>query len=159
MQCSAGKVLASIFEIVYCEIFIDHLEKKNSITGEHYVTLVHELNKDIKKILPDLRRKFGSIMTTHRPGSTIRATVKIVSLGNKLLSQCPHSMGLGPTSCYLFSINLKIWFKRKRFHSNKEAYRQRKPFFADYHKSHYTMGVNWKKVDGQKKYRLGVQVL
>ena len=48
-QQSAGKVLASVFWDAHGVIFIDHLEKRRTITGTHYTTLFDQLVQEIRK--------------------------------------------------------------------------------------------------------------
>jgi len=65
-QCSAGKVMASVFWDAHGIIFIDYLQKGRTVTGEYYVALLDKLNDEIKKKLIWRRKKFCTIIITHR---------------------------------------------------------------------------------------------
>ena len=65
--------MASIFWDVLGILIIDYLEKEKTITGECYITLLDELNEEYK---------------------SIKAIVKLDSLGYELLPPAPHSADL-----------------------------------------------------------------
>jgi hypothetical protein len=56
-QRSAGKVMASVFWDARGIIFIDYLEKGQTINSEYYIVLLERLNDEIKIKRPYLRKK------------------------------------------------------------------------------------------------------
>lgn len=57
MQKSAGKVIASIFRDMHSIIFIDSLNKGNTINSYYYVALLENLKKLIAKKCRHLKKK------------------------------------------------------------------------------------------------------
>jgi [histone H3]-lysine36 N-dimethyltransferase SETMAR len=57
MQWSASKVVISVFWNARGIIFIDYLEKGQTINSEYYKALLERLNDEIKKIRPHLKMK------------------------------------------------------------------------------------------------------
>jgi len=54
---SAGKVMASVFWYAEGILFIDYLEKGNTITPEYYSNLLTTLDKKIREKRPGLQKK------------------------------------------------------------------------------------------------------
>jgi len=64
---SAGKVMASVFWDAEGILFIDYLEKGQTITGEYYFNLLTRLDGKIREKRPGLKRKKSSFVTTMHP--------------------------------------------------------------------------------------------
>jgi hypothetical protein len=56
-QRSAGKVMASVFWDARGIMLIDYLEKGYTINSEYYIALLKQLNDEIKKKRPHLKKK------------------------------------------------------------------------------------------------------
>ena len=53
---SAGKVMATVFWNARGIIYIDYLEKRQTITGAYHATILHRLSEEIKKKCPLLKK-------------------------------------------------------------------------------------------------------
>jgi hypothetical protein len=60
-QRSAGKVMASVFWDARGIIFIDYLEKGQTINSEYYISLLERLSEEIKKKWLHLKKKKSSV--------------------------------------------------------------------------------------------------
>lgn len=142
--------MASVFWDAHSIIFIDYLEKEKTITGEYYVMLLDKLDEEIKKKRPRLKKKKILFHHDNAPAhSSVKAMVKLDSLGYELLPHPPYSPDLAPSDYYLFP-NLKRWLQGKRFHTNEEVILETDAYFADFDKLYYSRGIKmledrWKK--------------
>jgi hypothetical protein len=81
-QRSAGKVMASVFLDMRGIIFIDYLEKGQTINSDYYIALLERLTDEIKKKRPHLKKKtvlfHQDNVSVHKP---IKTTAKRHELG------------------------------------------------------------------------------
>jgi [histone H3]-lysine36 N-dimethyltransferase SETMAR len=80
-------------------IFIDYLEKDQSIHSEYNIALLERLNDKFKKICPHLKKKkvlfHQDNASVHK---SIKTTVKLHELGYELFSHPPYSPDLAPVT-------------------------------------------------------------
>ena len=126
-QCSAGKVMVSIFWDAHNIIFIEYLEKRKTIVGKYYVTLLDKLDKEIEKKWPHLDRKEILFYQDNAPAhSSIKAwwnwilCITNCFLIHLILQICPPAISI----CFL------VWedgFKERDFTPMRSSYRKRTP--------------------------------
>jgi hypothetical protein len=106
-QRSAGKVIASVFWYAHGIIFIDYLEKGQTINSDYYIALLERLNAEIKKKRPHLKKKkvlfHQDNALCHKSNKT---TAKLHELSYELLPHPPYSPDRAPSDLFLFA-NLK----------------------------------------------------
>ncbi|GBL87739.1 hypothetical protein AVEN_81350-1 [Araneus ventricosus] len=63
---SVSKVMATVFWDASGILYVDYLEKGQTINGEYYASLLHRLREEINEKCPHLaKKKFSSIKTMH----------------------------------------------------------------------------------------------
>ena len=138
---SAGKVMATVFWDSRGIIFIDYLEKGETITGAYYASLLDRLNNEIKKKRPHLTKKK---VLLHQENARVHtcavAMAKIESLRFELLEHPPYSPDLAPCDYFLFP-NLKKWLGGKRFESNEDVITQTNAYFEELPPSYFKDGL------------------
>ena len=139
---SAGKVMATVFWDSRGIIFIDYLEKGETITGAYYASLLDRLNNEIKEKRPHLTKKK---VLLHQDNARVHtctvAMAKIESLRFELLEHPPYSPDLAPCDYFLFP-NLKKWLGGKRFESNEDVIAQTNAYFEELPPSYFKDGLN-----------------
>lgn len=138
---SAGKVMATVFWDSQGIIFIDYLQKGQTITGAYYVTLLDRLGEELRTKRPRLARKKVLFHQDNAPvhKSTV-AMAKLHELGFGLLPHPPYSPDLAPSDFFLFP-NLKIWLGGKRFSSNEEVIATVDKYFEGLETSFFSEGI------------------
>ena len=68
---SAGKVMASVFWYAEGILFIDYLEKGNTITPEYYSNLLTTLDKKFVRKVQVCKRKTSSLIRTMHPPTKV----------------------------------------------------------------------------------------
>jgi [histone H3]-lysine36 N-dimethyltransferase SETMAR len=140
-QRSAGKVIASVFWYAHGIIFIDYLEKGQTINSDYYIALLERLNAEIKKKRPHLKKKkvlfHQDNALCHKSNKT---TAKLHELGYELLPQPPYSPDLAPSDLFLFA-NLKKMLAGKKFSTNDEVITETEAYFEAMSKSYYKNGI------------------
>lgn len=138
---SAGKVLATVFWDARGIIFIDYLEKGQTITGEYYASLLDRLNEKIQEKRPHLKKKK---ILFHQDNARVHtcavSMAKIQELKFELVDHPPYSPDLAPSDFFLFP-NLKKWLAGQRFMSNEEIVTQTNVYFEELPKSYFSDGL------------------
>jgi len=100
---SAGKVMALVFWDAEGILFIDYLEKGNTITSEYYSNLLTRPDKKIREKRPGLQKKKSSFIRTIHPSRKVFWSIgKLRDLHYELLEHPPYSPDLAPSDFYLF---------------------------------------------------------
>jgi [histone H3]-lysine36 N-dimethyltransferase SETMAR len=103
-QRSAGKVMASVFWDVRGIIFIDYLEKGQTINNVYYIALLERLNNKIKKKRPHLKKTKVLFHQDHALcHKSIKTTAKLHESGYELLPHPPYSPVLAPSDFFLLA--------------------------------------------------------
>jgi [histone H3]-lysine36 N-dimethyltransferase SETMAR len=110
--------LASVLRDEHGIIFIDYLEKGQTINSEYDMALLERLNDEIKKKPGSIRRKK---VRFHQDNAlchkSIKTTAKLHELGYDLLPHPPYSPDLAPSDLILFA-DLKRMLAGKKFSTN-----------------------------------------
>jgi histone-lysine N-methyltransferase SETMAR len=138
---SAGKVMASVFWDVEGILFIDHLEKGKTTTGEYYSNLLTRPDEKIREKRPGLQMKKIIFHQDNAPShKSVLAMGKLRDLHYEFLEHPPYSPDLAPSDFYLFP-KLKLFLAGQRFSSNQEAIAAVEGYHADLRKNHYMDGI------------------
>lgn len=140
-QQSAGKVMASVFWDVHGVIFIDNLEKGNTINSEYYIALLERLKAEIAKKPPHMAKKIFLFHQDNAPcHKSIKTMAKLHELNFKFLPHPPYSPDLASSDYWLFA-ELKKMFAGKKFRTNEEVIAETEAFFEAKDKSFYKSGI------------------
>lgn len=138
---SANKVMATVFWDARGIIYIDYLEKGNTITGQYYAELLQRLKHEVQIKRPHLAKKKILFHHDNAPAhSSIVAMSKIHELKFELMLHPPYSPDLAPSDYYLFP-NLKKWLGGKRFKSNEEVIEAVNEYFEELDESTFKTGI------------------
>jgi [histone H3]-lysine36 N-dimethyltransferase SETMAR len=106
--------MASVFWDVRGVIFIDYLEKGNTINSEYYIALLERLMAEIAKKRPHLQKKKVLFHQDNTPcHKSIKTMAKLHELNFELLPQPPYSPDLAPRGYWLFADLKKILAGKK----------------------------------------------
>ncbi|KAL7723768.1 hypothetical protein ACLKA6_017266 [Drosophila palustris] len=123
-QQLAGKVMASVFWDAHGIIFIDYLQKGQTINSDYYMALLERLKDKIAKKRPHMAKKKVLFHQDNAPcHKSMKTMAKLNELGFELLPHPPYSPDLAPSDYWLFA-NLKKMLRGKRFRSNDEQQNQ-----------------------------------
>lgn len=140
-QQSAGKVMASVFWDAHGIIFIDYLQKGQTINSDYYIALLERLKAEIAKKRPHLKKKkvlfHQDNAPCHKSGKTM---AKIYELGYELLPHPPYSPDLAPSDYFLFA-DLKRMLAGKKFKTDDEVIAETEAYFEDKPKEYYRSGI------------------
>lgn len=138
---SGGKVMATVFWDSQGIIYIDYLEKRKTITGQHYANFLDKFDAVLKDKRPHLKNKKVLFHHDNAPAHSSRLVVaKLTQLRYELLSHHPYSLDLASCDLFLFP-NLKKWLGGKRFGSNDEVIAATEGYFSDFQKSYFLDGL------------------
>jgi len=138
---SAGKVMATVFWDSEGIIFIDYLQKDQTITGEYYTILLNRLDEELRTKWPRLaRKKVFFHQDNARVHTCIVAMAKLHELRFELLPHSPYSPDLAPCDFILFP-NFKIWLGGKRFSSDEEVIAAVDEYFQGLESSYFSEGI------------------
>jgi [histone H3]-lysine36 N-dimethyltransferase SETMAR len=130
--------LASVLRDARGIIFIDYLEKDQSIHSEYNISLLERLNDKFKKKRPHLKKKK---VLFHAPfHKSIKTTAKLHELGYELFSHPPYSPDLAPSDFFEFA-DLKRILAGMKFTTNEEAIAETEAYFEAISKSYYKNGI------------------
>ncbi|KAL1460741.1 hypothetical protein WDU94_012693 [Cyamophila willieti] len=139
---SAGKVMATVFWDARGVIFVDYLEKGQTINSAYYVTLLDTLNEKLKEKRPHLGKKKVLFHQDNAPVHTSTTSMaKLHELRWELLPHPPYSPDLAPCDYHLFP-NLKKWLGGKKFASNTDLIEAVNGYFEGLDQSSYAAGIN-----------------
>lgn len=140
-QQSAGKVMASVFWDARGIIFIDYLEKGQTINSDYYTALLEQLKDEIAKKRPHLKKKKVLFHQDNAPcHRSITTMAKLHELGYELLPHPPYSPDLAPSDFFLFA-DLKRMLAGKKFRTNEEVIAEVEAYFEVKDKSYYRNGI------------------
>jgi histone-lysine N-methyltransferase SETMAR len=122
-QQSAGKIMAAVLWDKQGIIFIDYIEKGNTINSEYYIVLLERLKAKIAIKRPHMAKK---IILFHQDNAH--------ELKIELLLHPPYSLDLVPSDYWLFA-NLKKILAGKKFRSNEEVISETEDYFETKDKS------------------------
>ena len=121
-QMSAGKVLASVFWDAHGILFIDYLEKGETINSEYYLALLVSLKEEFAKKRPQMKKKKAPLRQENPPCyKSIATMAKLHELHFKLCPHPPYSPDL----------------QGKKFGSNVEVITETEAYFKAKDKSFY----------------------
>lgn len=138
---SAGKVMASVFWDAKGVVFVDYLEKGQTINGEYYSNLLRQLREAIKKKRPG---KLTKGVLYHQdnapPHKSVVAMATVRDCGFELVPHPPYSPDLAPSDFHLFP-NLKKQLAGKHFDSDDDVISAVTDFFDDQEETFYKTGI------------------
>ena len=119
MQISAGKVLFSVFWDMLGILFIDYLEKGRTMNSEYYIALLVDLNEEINKKQPQMKKEKVLFHHDSTPcHKSIAMMAKLCELHFELLPHPPYPPDLVSRDYWLFADLRKI-LQGKRFDSSE----------------------------------------
>ena len=128
-QTSAGKVLASVFWDAQGIIFVDYLEKGQTINSDYYINLLERLKAEIAEKRPHLAKKKILFHQDNAPcHKSMKTMAKLHELCFELLPHPPYSPDLAPSDYWLFA-DLKKMLRGKRFGSSDEVIAETNAYF------------------------------
>ena len=140
-QQLAGKVMASVFWDAHGIIFIDYLQKGQTINSDYYIALLERLKDEIAKKRPHMAKKKVLFHQDNAPcHKSMKTMAKLNELGFELLPHPPYSPDLAPSDYWLFA-DLKKMLRGKRFGSNDEVIAETNAYFEGKEKSFYKGGI------------------
>ena len=140
-QQSAGKVMASVFWDAHGIIYIDYLQKGQTINSDYYIALLDRLKKEIALKRPHLARKKVLFHQDNAPcHKSMKTMVKLNELGFELLPHPPYSPDLAPSDYFLFA-DLKRYLSGKKFKTNAEVEAETEAYFKAQSKQYYKTGI------------------
>ena len=155
---SAGKVIASVFWDAKGIVFIEYLQKGETINGEYYAKLLKELRQAIKSKRPGKLTKGVLLHQDNAPAhKSLVAMSAVHDCGFELIDHPPYSPDLAPSDYFLFP-NLKKHLARKRYETNDDVISVVEDFFEGQEENFYATGIRalqhrWKKcVDRRGDY-------
>ncbi|KAL7723955.1 hypothetical protein ACLKA6_019947 [Drosophila palustris] len=103
-QQLAGKVMASVFWDAHGIIFIDYLQKGQTINSDYYMALLERLKAEIAKKRPHMAKKKVLFHQDNAPcHKSMKTMAKLNELGFELLPHPPYSPDLAPSDYWLFA--------------------------------------------------------
>ena len=121
--------MASIFWDAHGILFIDYLEKGETINSDYYMALLYRLNAEIKKKRPHMQKKKVLFHQDNAPcHESMKTIVKLNELSFKLLPHPLYSPDLA-SSDYWFFADLKKMLRGNRFGSNEEVIAETEAYF------------------------------
>jgi [histone H3]-lysine36 N-dimethyltransferase SETMAR len=129
--------LASVIRDARGIIFIEYLEKGQTINSEYYIAFLERLNDEIKKKHSHLKKKKVLFTPVHK---SVKTTAKLHELGYELLPYPPYSPDLAPSDFFLFA-DLKRMLAGKKFSTNEEVIAETEAYFEAKEKSYYKNGI------------------
>ncbi|KAL7725918.1 hypothetical protein ACLKA6_000684 [Drosophila palustris] len=103
-QQLAGKVMASVFWDAHGIIFIDYLQKGQTINSDYYMALLERLKDEIAKKRPHMAKKKVLFHQDNAPcHKSMKTMAKLNELGFELLPHPPYSPDLAPSDYWLFA--------------------------------------------------------
>ena len=140
-QMWAGKVMAHVFWDPHGVLFIDYLEKGETINSERYIGQLMRLKNEMGEKRLQMKKKKVLFHQDNVPCHKSLATIaKLNKLSFKLLPHPPYSPDLPNSECYLFA-DLKKMLQGKRFYSNEEVITETNAYFKAKYKSFYKKGI------------------
>lgn len=140
-QMSAGKVMASVFWDAHGILFIDYLEKGQTINSDRYIAQLGRLKTEIENKRPHMKKKKVLFHQDNAPcHKSQRTMVKMHELHIELLPHPPYSPDLAPSDFYLFA-DLKRMLEGKRFTSNAQVIAETNAYFEDKDADFYRKGI------------------
>lgn len=138
---SAGKVMASVFWDSKGILMVDYLPKGQTITGQYYSNLLHQLREEIKRKRPGMLTKGVLFHQDNASAHTSAvAMAKIHQCGFELVPHPPYSPDLAPSDFHLFP-KLKKHLGGQRFSSTEEVVAAVTEYFADQDETFYQTGI------------------
>lgn len=140
-QQSAGKVMASVFWDAHGIIFIDYLQKGQTINSDYYIALLERLKGEITEKRPHMAKKKVLFHQDNAPcHKSIKTMAKFHELGYELLPHPPYSPDLAPSDYFLFA-DLKRMLAGKKFKTNEEVIAETEAYFEATSKDYYKNGI------------------
>lgn len=140
-QQSAGKVMASVFWDAHGIIFIDYLQKGQTINSDYYIALLDRLKKEIVTKRPHLKKKKVLFHQDNAPcHKSMKTMIKLNELGYELLPHPPYSPDLAPSDFFLFA-DLKRMLAGKKFKTDDEVIAETEAYFEAKPKEYYKNGI------------------
>ncbi|KAM8702599.1 hypothetical protein ACLKA7_001935 [Drosophila subpalustris] len=103
-QQLAGKVMSSVFWDAHGIIFIDYLQKEQTINSDYYMALLERLKDEIAKKRPHMAKKKVLFHQDNAPcHKSMKTMAKLNELGFELLPHPPYSPDLAPSDYWLFA--------------------------------------------------------
>ncbi|KAM8718589.1 hypothetical protein ACLKA7_001318 [Drosophila subpalustris] len=103
-QQLAGKVMASVFWDAHGIIFIDYLQKGQTINSDYYMALLERLKDEIAKKRPHMAKKKVLFHQHNAPcHKSMKTMAKLNELGFELLPHPPYSPDLASSDYWLFA--------------------------------------------------------
>ena len=129
----------------YFGMHLDYLEKRKTINGEYYITLLVHLKEEIAKKENSHKWKRKSALSPrqctvsqvdHNDSKTAWIALQIAS------APPPCSPDLAPSDYWLFA-DFKRMFQGKRFGSNEEVISETEAYFEAIDKAFYKKGIKF----------------
>ena len=139
-QQSAGKVMASVFWDAHGIIFIDCLQKGQTINSDYYIALLERLKDEIAKKRPHMMKKNLFHQDNAPCHKSMKTMAKFHELCYELLPHPPYSPDLAPSDYWLFA-DLKRMLRGHRFGSNDELISETNAYFEGKENSFYKDGI------------------
>ena len=111
-------VMVSVFRDARGIIFINYLQKGETINGEYHANLLQRFSDEFKRKWQHLvKNKVVSHQDNTPVLTSVIAMAKINELKFKLLPHAPYPPGLVPLDYFLFP-NLRKWLDGQKFSNN-----------------------------------------
>ena len=96
--------MPSVFLDAHGILFIDYLEKGETINSDYYMALLDRLSAEIKKKRPDMQKKKVLFHQDNAPcHKSMKTMVKLNELSFELLPHPPYFLNLAPSDYWLFA--------------------------------------------------------
>lgn len=138
---AAGKVMATVFWDSHGIIYIEYLNKEQTMTAANYSDLLDRFNVAFTKKRPDLCNEkiiFHHDNTSAHASSIVAA--KLHDLGYELLPHPPYSPDLAPCDFFLFP-NMKKKLAGIKLKTNDEVIAETEAYFAELPKTYFLDGL------------------
>ena len=123
---SAGNVMVTVFWDRRGIIYTYYLEKRQTITGAYYASLLHRLSEEIKKKRPHLKK-----ILFHQDNARVHTcavpVAKTMALKFELLQNPPYSPGWPPVTFLISKLEKMAW--QTTFHVEREGHRPNRCLF------------------------------
>lgn len=133
--------MASVFWDAHGIIFIDYLQKRQTINSDYYIALLERLKEEIAKNRLHLKKKKVLFHQDNAPcHKSMKTMAKLHELSFELLPHPPYSPDLAPSDYFLFA-DLKRMLAGKKFKTDKEVIAETEAYFEAKDKSYYKNGI------------------